>query len=458
MIDFKKNKHFHFIGIGGIGMSGLAEILLNRGCKVSGSDIKPSEITARLQSKGAEIFTSHEAENVKDCDMVVYTAAVSNENPELKQAEISGIPVCSRAELLGDLMEDNPYSIAISGTHGKTTTTSMVSLILQNSGKDPTILVGGDLPEIGGNVKVGNGDFFVTEACEYRDSFLSMKPNVEIILNIDSDHLDYFKDINHIASSFTRFASLVPDDGLVVAYTPNAFVAGAVKSLGCKVVTFGASASCDYSADDIVFDNNGHPGFTVIHNGEKLGRIQLAIPGEHNVLNAVAAFACTHSLGAPVDKIIQTLEAYEGTHRRFDSIGETKNGAKIIDDYAHHPTEINATLKAAANIRHDKIWCIFQPHTYTRTLALFDEFAGAFNYADVIILTEIYAAREKNIYKVSSRDLVPKMMEIYRDKEIQYIESFEEISNYVGANAGSDDLVITMGAGDVYKVGDLLKK
>ena len=458
MIDFKKNRHFHFIGIGGIGMSGLAEILLNRGCKVSGSDIKPSDITDRLKSGGAEIFTSHEAENVKGCDMVVYTAAVSDENPELRQAASSGIPVCSRAELLGSLMEDNPYSIAISGTHGKTTTTSMVSLILRNSGKDPTILVGGDLPEIGGNVKVGSGDFFVTEACEYRDSFLSMKPNIEIILNIDSDHLDYFKDINHIASSFSKFASLVPDDGLVVAYTPNAFVAGAVRDLGCRVVSFGASAACDYCADDIVFDANGHPGFTVKHNGEALGKIQLAIPGEHNVLNAVAAFACTHSLGAPVDIIISTLEAYEGTHRRFDSIGTTKNGAKIIDDYAHHPTEINATLKAAANIRHDKIWCIFQPHTYTRTLALFDEFAGAFKYADVIILTEIYAAREKNIYKISSRDLVPKMMEIYKDKEIQYIENFEEISTYVGENAGPDDLVITMGAGDVYKIGDLLKK
>jgi len=459
MIDFNNIKHIHFIGIGGIGMSGLAEILLFRGYKVTGSDIKPSEITERLESKGAKIFYKHEGSNVIGADAVIFTAAVSEENPEIKQAVLSGIPTFSRAALLGDLMEESPYSIAISGTHGKTTTTSMVSLILKNSEKDPTILVGGDLPEIGGNVAVGAGDFFVTEACEYRDSFLQMKPNVEIILNIDSDHLDYFKDIHHIADSFSKFADLVPDTGLIVAYAPNAFVASVIKNLDCRVVTYGAQAGFDYTATNIDFNENGYPGFTICKNGEPLGKIQLKIPGEHNVLNATAAFACTHTLGAPIEVIIKTLEAFEGTHRRFDAIGKTSGGAKIIDDYAHHPTEIKATLKAASNIGHDKIWCVFQPHTYTRTLALFDEFAGAFTNADVIILTDIYAAREKNIYRVHSSDLVSKMVgrAEYKDKQIRYMEKFEEIADYVNKNAGPNDIVFTMGAGDIYKVGDLLK-
>ena len=356
-------------------------------------------------------------------------------------------------------MSTSPHSIAISGTHGKTTTTSMVSLILKNSDQDPTILVGGDLPEIGGNVAVGAGDYFVTEACEYRDSFLQMKPNVEIILNIDSDHLDYFKDISHISESFSRFARLVPDDGLIVAYSPNAFVSSVIKNLSCNVITYGAQSGFDYTATDIDFDKNGHPAFTICKSGEPLGRIQLAIPGEHNVLNATAAFACTHALGCSVDVIISTLEAFEGTHRRFDSIGKTSKGAEIVDDYAHHPTEIKATLKAAKNIRHSKTWCIFQPHTYTRTLALFDEFAGAFTDADVIILTDIYAAREKNIYKVHSSDLVSKMVGKveYEGKTLLYMEKFEEIAKHVNENAGPDDIVITMGAGDVYKIGDLLK-
>ena len=457
MIDLKEHKHFHFIGIGGIGMSALAEILLARGYRVSGSDIKPSDITNHLAELGAMIYDNHDAANIQGCDAVIYTAAVSEENPEVLQAKRSGIPLYSRAMLLGTLMTDQPNSIAISGTHGKTTTTSMVSLILENSGFDPTILIGGNLPQINGNVKIGKGDFFVTEACEYMDSFLNMRPNVEIILNIDSDHLDYFSNIEHIASSFLKFASLVPKEGLVVAYSANAFVASVIKNLSCNVTTFGFGTSFDYGADNIQFDSNGYPAFDVYHKGSFLTRIHLAVPGEHNVSNALASFACTHSLGAPVDKIAETLEAFTGTQRRFDYIGVTRNGARIIDDYAHHPTEIRATLKAATNVPHNRIWCVFQPHTYTRTLALFDEFAASFENADSVILTDIYAARERNIYKVSSEDLANKIKSQCPDKDITYMSSFEEISAFLSSHAQEGDLVITMGAGDVFKISKLLK-
>lgn len=457
MINIKEHRHFHFIGIGGIGMSALANILLSRGYKVSGSDIKPSDITDNLMSLGATIYNQHEGNNVDGSDAVIYTAAVSDENPEIIRAKECGIPLYSRADLLGNLMQDQPCSIAISGTHGKTTTTSMVSLILEHAGFDPTILVGGNLPQINGNVKIGKGSYFVTEACEYRDSFLSMKPNVEIILNIDSDHLDYFKDIEHIASSFSRFASLVPEDGLVVAYAANAFVAGVIKNLKCNVVTFGFGNMFDYSADEIRFDSEGFPSFNVYHKGELLTSVHLLVPGEHNVSNALAAFACTHSLGAPVEKIKETLETFTGTQRRFDSVGNTEKGAKIIDDYAHHPTEIKATLKAATNVPHKKLWCIFQPHTYTRTLALFDEFASAFSDADAVILADIYAARERNIYKISSEDLANRIRELHPEKQVDYFDSFEKIADYISENAEKDDLVITMGAGDVFKISLMLK-
>jgi len=457
MINLKQHKKFHFIGIGGIGMSALAHILLKKGYQVSGSDIKPSEITEKLEQLGAEIYNKHEAENIADSDAVIYTAAVSDENPEILQAKAKNIPLYSRADLLGTLMKDNSYSIAISGTHGKTTTTSMVSLILENAGLDPTILVGGNLPQIDGNVKMGEGGYFVTEACEYKDNFLNLNPNVEIILNIDSDHLDYFKNIEHIANSFSKFASLVPEDGLVVAYSANAFVASVIKNLKCRVVTFGFGNYFDYYADEVHFDSNGFPEFDVWHKDTLLGHVHLSVPGEHNVSNALAAFACTHTLEVPEERIIDTLNSFSGTQRRFDFVGYTSTGAKIIDDYAHHPTEIKATLKAAQNLPHNKVWCVFQPHTYTRTLALFDDFASAFENADVVILAEIYAARENNIYKISSRDLAEKMNILYPDKKVLYFDSFEKISGYVSGNLSSDDIVITMGAGDVYKISVMLK-
>ncbi|MEL7655164.1 MAG: UDP-N-acetylmuramate--L-alanine ligase, partial [Bacillota bacterium] len=456
MLNLKKFKHIHCIGIGGIGLSAIAEIFLTRGYCVSGSDMKESEITDKLIEQGAVIYLGHRAKNIADSDLVVYSAAVSQDNPEIVAAIENGIPTASRAQVLGALMKEYENSIAIAGTHGKTTTTSMVSLILENAAKDPTILVGGNLQEINGNVKVGHSGYFVTEACEYMDSFLSLNPKIEIILNIDSDHLDYFKDIEHIANSFDRFANLVPENGYVIAFDANPFVNRILKDLRSKVVTFGFNERCDYYASDIEFNSFGMPSFEIHHGGEILCTMQLSIPGEHNIANSLAAFACCHKLGISIDSIVSTLEAYTGTQRRFDVIGITQNNITIVDDYAHHPTEIKATLKAAQNVPHKELWCLFQPHTYTRTLALFDEFAESFDEADKIVMAEIYAAREKNIYKISSKELVNEIKRVHPTKDVYYFGNFEEIASFVINNAQSGDLVITMGAGDIYKVAEII--
>ena len=352
-------------------------------------------------------------------------------------------------------MKEYGSSIAISGTHGKTTTTAMISLILKNSDCNPTISVGGNLDEIGGNFYVGGMDYFVTEACEYRDSFLELRPNIEIILNIDSDHLDYFKDVEHIARSFDRFAKLVPETGTVIAFDANPFVRSIIEGMS-NVVTFGFSTGSDYCASNISFDNDGMPSFDVYCRGEKLCRIDLSVPGEHNILNALAAFACCQILGVETGKIVETLHGYRGIHRRFDVLGRISGGIKIIDDYAHHPTEIKATLAAIKKMQHKNLWCLFQPHTYTRTMALLDEFAGSFDDADKVVLAEIYAAREKNIYKISSKTLMNRIREHDPQKDVYYFKNFEDIAHFVYDNAEEGDLILTMGAGDIYRVGEMI--
>ncbi|MDD4582920.1 MAG: UDP-N-acetylmuramate--L-alanine ligase [Eubacteriales bacterium] len=456
MLKLSNYKHIHCIGIGGIGLSAIAEILLSKGHWVSGSDVKENEQTERLKQSGALIFIGHDADNIVGADMVIYSAAIGQDNPELLASIQNGIPVATRAEILGYLMKQYKHSIAISGTHGKTTTTSMVSLILENNQLDPTILIGGNLTEINGNVKVGQGQYFVTEACEYMDNFLNLFPRYEIILNIDSDHLDYFKDIDHIVNSFEQFAKLVPEDGTVIAYSANPFVNAIIRNLNCNVITFGFNEQCDYHAENIIFNSCGMPSFDLCSRGKFLCHLQLSVPGEHNIANALAAAACCHNLGVDLSHISSTLETYTGTQRRFDVIGVTKNNIRIVDDYAHHPTEIKATLSAADNIPHNNLWCLFQPHTYTRTLALFDEFAEALHEADKVILTDIYAAREKNIYKVSSKELVAEMKRSDPNKEVYYFSNFEEIANFVINNAEPGDLVLTMGAGDIYKVAEMI--
>jgi len=457
MINLPDYKNIHCIGIGGIGLSAIAEILLDRGYNVSGSDMKQSDITDGLRAKGATIYIGHRAENVENADLIVYSAAIAEENPEIVRAREKNIPLASRAEVLGTLMDEFENSIAISGTHGKTTTTSMVSLILEKAKLEPTILVGGHLDEIGGNVKVGHSRYFVTEACEYRDSFLQLRPKIEVILNIDSDHLDYFKDIDHIVSSFDQFAKAVPTNGKIIAYDANPFVSKVIRDVP-NAITYGYGKECTYCISDASFDENGLPHFDIIFEGRDLGRVDLNVPGEHNILNATAAFACTHQLGVEPEIIIKTLNEYKGTHRRIDVIGTTPGGVKLVDDYAHHPTEIKATLAAAQKMHHGKLWCLFQPHTYTRTLALFDDFVDAFGDVDVLVLADIYAAREKDIYQISSAKLAEAIKKAHPDKEVHYMGSFEEIAEFVKSEAKAGDLVITMGAGDIYKVGEMIMK
>lgn len=455
-MDLEQGQHVHCVGIGGIGLSAIAEILLSRGFRVSGSDIRESDVTDRLASLGAGIYLSHDAAHVDGADVVIYSAAVPEDNPELAAAREKGLRMMSRAEALGAVMSDYGTSVAVSGTHGKTTTTSMISLILERAALSPTVLIGGHLNEFNGNVKVGTSEYFVTEACEYLDSFLQLKPFMEVILNIDSDHLDYFRDIDHIVESFHAFAELVPAEGCIVAYDSNPFVKAAVRDLPCKVVHFGFSSHSDFCARNIRFNSKGRPAYDLYHQGAFLRTIQMSVPGEYNVANSLAAIAACHELGVDMDIIQEVLESFNGTHRRFEPQGVTDRGVIVVDDYAHHPTEIEATLTAARHMPHERLWCLFQPHTYTRTRALFDEFAEELAAADIVLLAEIYSAREKNVYQLSSADLAEAILAKHPEKEVRFFPDFQGLADYVTEHARAGDMVITMGAGDIYRVGDLI--
>lgn len=455
-IDFNHPCHVHFIGIGGISMSGLAEILMKEGFTVSGSDNKESSLTDHLTDKGAVIFYGQKASNIIDgINVVVYTAAIHEDNEEFMEAKRQGLPMLSRAELLGQLMTNYDTPIAVSGTHGKTTTTSMLSHIFLAGDMDPTISVGGILKAIHGNIRVGSSGLFVTEACEYTNSFLHFFPKISVILNIDADHLDFFKDLDDIRHSFRLFAELLPEDGTLVINGDIENLSYITDGLACRVVTFGREASLDYSASDIQYDEQGNASFDLIRHGIPSGHVTLSVGGEHNVYNALSAIAVADLLGASAETIQEGLLSFHGTDRRFEYKGEF-NGITVIDDYAHHPTEIEATLKSAAHYPHRELWCIFQPHTYTRTKALFDEFAQALSHTDHLILADIYAARETDTLGISSEQLA-RAAASYGCDAI-YLPSFDEIEKYVRDHCQSGDLLITMGAGDVVNIGeDLLK-
>ncbi|WP_423243553.1 UDP-N-acetylmuramate--L-alanine ligase [Anaerophilus nitritogenes] len=457
-MDFDLDKHdinhIHFIGIGGISMSAIAETLLTFGYRVSGSDMNASHMTEKLSQKGATIYIGHSEKNIDHCDLVVYTAAVKKDNPELIKSKLLNIPTISRSQMLGLLMKKFKTSIAVSGTHGKTTTTSMISLILEYSNFHPTIMVGGELDAIGGNVKIGERNYFVTEACEYVGSFLNFFPNFGIILNIDEDHLDYFKDMNDIIETFEKFTHLIPKDGVLIGFYDDPHVQRVLSKANCKVITYGSHSNCDYRVENIQFSKEGYPSFDTFYQNKFLGSFILSVPGIHNVYNALAAIASTHTLGIEIDNIIKHIASFKGTHRRFDLLGTLEENIKIIDDYAHHPTEVKATLKAASNIPHNNIWCIFQPHTYTRTKALLNDFSNSFFDADKIIISDIYAAREKDPGTIHSKDLVEKIRDT--NKDVLYLNDFEKISSYIREHAKPNDIIITMGAGDIYTVGKML--
>lgn len=456
-INFQNPVHIYFIGIGGISMSGLAEILLTENFRISGSDRAASDLTRLLESRGATVFYEQREENITpDIDLIVYTAAIKPDNPELVAAGRLNIPTLTRAQLLGQMMQNYKIPIAISGTHGKTTTTSMIAQILLEAGVDPTLSIGGVYKPIGGNIRVGSSEYFVTEACEYTNSFLSFLPKIGIILNIEEDHLDFFKDIQDIRNSFHRFALLLPEDGTLIINSAIQHLEEITAGLSCRVITYGLSPSSDYSASQITYDALGCPSFHLMRRNGKEEVFSLKVHGEHNVTNALAAIALADILDIPDDVIAKGLLAFDGTDRRFEYKGQL-NGVNIIDDYAHHPTEIRATLNAAREYPHQKLWCVFQPHTYTRTKAFLDEFAGALCLADEIVLADIYAAREKDTLGISSQTLQSKIKEL--GHSCQYFSSFEAIEDFLLKNCTKDDLLITMGAGDVVKIAEnLLQK
>lgn len=441
-------KHVHFIGIGGISMSGIAQILLHNGVKVSGSDIKESHLIDDLIKNGAAVNIGQRAENIENPDLVVYTAAVKEDNEELMEAKKKGIKCVERAVMLGSIMKEYKTAVAVAGTHGKTTTTSMISHVLLYGETDPTIMVGGELDIIGGNLRKGGKEYFLTEACEYHRSFLEFFYKIGIILNVDADHLDYFKDLDEIIDTFGDFAARIGKDGYLIISNDDKNSVKASKKADCNIITIGRN-DADYVAKNIVFDPLGRASFDVYHKGENISHLSLNVIGTHNVYNALASFACGCVLGISAGKIKEGIESFGGTKRRFEKKGYY-NEIPVFDDYAHHPTEIKATLKTASKMDAGDIWCIFQPHTYTRTKALFDDFINALSYANHVIVADIYAAREKDTGIVSAKDLADKM-----DNGI-YLPSFDKIEQYVAQNAKQGDVIITMGAGDIYKVGESL--
>lgn len=439
-------------------MSGLAEILLSKGYTISGSDSTSTELTRRLEADGIKISYRQEAANITDdIDLTVYTAAISETDPELTASRAKNIPTIPRAELVGLIMKQYKHAIGVSGTHGKTSTTSMISQILLEAEADPTILVGGMMSSINGNLRIGKSDTMITEACEYTNSFLSFWPTIAVILNISEDHMDFFKDIDDIRHSFKRFAALVPDHGTVVLNKDIENLSYFTDDLTCKIMTFSTSdTTADIYAANITYNNMACGSFDLVNNGNLLAHINLKVIGLHNICNALAAAAAALSMGISAELIKKGLEAFTGTARRFEYKGEL-NGVTIVDDYAHHPDEITATLSTAANYPHKKLWCVFQPHTYTRTKAFFDDFVTSLSLADAVVLADIYAAREVNTIGISSEDLYKAIRDT--GKEAYYFPSFDEIEKFLLKNCQNGDLLITMGAGNVVNIGDnLLKK
>lgn len=453
-LNFNEPIHIHFIGIGGISMSGLAEILLEKDFTISGSDAKESDLTRTLAAKGAAIFYGQSAGNITaGIDLVVYTAAIHPDNPEFAAAKTKGIPMLSRAELLGQIMDNYEKSIAIAGTHGKTTTTSMFGEILLAAKADPTITVGGILPSIGGNLRVGSSSVFVSEACEYTNSFLNFRPKYSVVLNIEAEHLDFFRDLDDIRHSFRRFISNTLPDGATIINGEIAGIDELTAGLPQQIITYGFEPCFDFYATDLTYDDKACPSFTVMHQDSRIADIRLSVPGRHNASNALAAIASASAMGIDMEAVVKGLNSFSGTNRRFQYKG-CVDGVTIIDDYAHHPTEIRATLTAAQNYPHKRLVLVFQPHTYSRTKAFLDDFAEVLSMADMVVLADIYAAREQNTFGVSAKDILSRLKK--KGTEAFYFPSFEEIEKFLLKNCVHDDLLITMGAGNVVEIGEFL--
>ena len=451
----KKYKNIHMIGIGGVSMSGIAAILHHWGFTITGSDTCCSESVQSLLEKGIKVSIGHDLSDIAASDVVVYSAAIKQDDPEMLEAKRLHIPTIERAYFLGELTRCYQDTICISGTHGKTTTTSMVSLCFLEALEDPSIQVGAFLKQLGGNYKVGNSEHFIIEACEYVESFLKFSPKAEIILNIDNDHLDYFKTFENIKKAFIKYVKLLPSNGLLVINGDDSNCLELPSYTDAKVITYGiTNKHTNFFAVNIVFDKDGFAEFDVYHNDSFYERIKLSVPGMHNVLNALACIAVCDAYGIDKTPIKSALSKFTGAHRRFEFKGSINGKVSVYDDYGHHPTEIVATAKSLMNKKYHKSWVVFQPHTYSRTKNLLDDFAKALLNFDHIIVLDVYAAREKNTYGISSKDLVNKIISL--GKNASYIPDFDECVSYIKEHVEDDDIVMTLGAGTVTEIGSML--
>jgi len=450
---FRSIRKLHFVGIGGIGMSGIAEILLDQGFKISGSDRTLSEVTERLQHLGARIFEGHHAANiVNDVDTVVYSSAVQLDNPEILEAQRRKIPIVRRAEMLAEVMRLK-YGIGIAGTHGKTTTTSMTSLVLMEGGLDPTVIVGGKLSGLGGtNARLGRGEFIVVEADEFDRSFLSISPTVAVLTTLETDHLDCYRDLEDIKSAFIQFANKVPFYGFIVLCLDEPALLDIMPNLNKKkIITYGLNPQADVQAVDIRHSNNTST-FTIVRAQKELGSITLQVPGNHNVLNSLGAMAVGLELGVPFEKIKLCIEKFIGVYRRWEKKGEG-NGITVYDDYAHHPTECRATLSGVKAGWRRRVVCVFQPHLYSRTRDFYEDFGKSFLLSDVLVVTDVYPAREEPIQGITG-ELIVNAAKQFGHKDVHYVPDKKQVPAFLAAIVKSGDIVITMGAGDIWKYGE----
>lgn len=445
----RPGKHAHLVGIGGVSMCALAEVLYGAGVHVTGSDMKESAAVHHLRAVGIPVTIGHRAQNVTGAGCVIRTAAVRDDNPEIAAAHEAGIPVYERAQVWGALMQKYRNAICIAGTHGKTTTTSMTTHIFMEAQVDPTVMIGGTLPLLGAGHRVGKGDTIILESCEYRNSFLSFSPTVAVILNVEADHLDFFKDLKDIQRSFRTFALQTPEKtGVVVVNADDAGAVESVEGIARQVLTFGLQPTADVHCANLTYENN-LPVFDIMYHGRLYAHVALRVPGQHNVYDALAAAAAAIALEIPGAAIEKGLGGFHGSERRFQYRG-AYHGAQVYDDYAHHPSELHALLRAAKSLPYDRVICAFQPHTYTRTKALFDDFVRELKGADVILLAEIYAAREQNTIGISAKDVADQI------PGSRYFATLQELTAYLREIAKPGDLILTVGAGDIYTVGEAL--
>ncbi len=453
--NLKKYKNIHMLGIGGISMSGIAAILKNWGFHITGSDCSNSEVTDKLASIGIKVTIGHNLEDLKKSDVVVYSAAIKQDDPEILEAKKLNIPTIERADFLGEITRCYKDTICISGTHGKTTTTSMISLCFLEAMLDPSIQVGAFLKQLDGNYCVGNSEHFIIEACEYVESFLKFSPKAEIVLNIDNDHLDYFKTFDNVKKAFIKYVKLLPENGLLVLNADDLNCLDLNKYTSSKFVTYGIdNKTSDFYAENISFNDDGFANFDVYYKNEFFETFQLSVPGEHNILNALACISLCNAYNIDKKFIKSALLKFTGAHRRFEFKGKISGKASVYDDYGHHPTEIIATANSLNNKKYNESWVIFQPHTYSRTKNLLDDFAKALINFDNIIVLDIYAAREKNTYGITPKDLVNKIISL--GKNAKYIPDFNECASYVKRNVKNGDIVLTLGAGTVTEIGPML--